>query len=516
VTTHGHTAPRKRADRHGFFAGYNELTCPDAVWTLFETGQRPICTTQKVAIPMARNRSTAGALTRLLSESSLPVYVLDGQRHLVYCNPACAEWTGIDAAQLIGARCDYHSLPQESGGEAAAAGLCPPPEVFGGQRASAVVSCHRATGELSRRWATFVPLARSEENAGVIAVVDSHDLPDHEPVASSAADEPTPAEIHQRLLAFRRDTAAPYRISQLVGDSALARRVRAQVALAVQSDASALIVGPRGSGREHVARTIHYGDSRLSAGRLLPVACPLFDAELLQTTIRDFKRRPAESPGQRPGSVMLLDVDQLPADAQNELAGFLNLPDFSLRTIATSRHPLLELAAEGQFRRDLAFALSTLVIELPALADRAEDMPLLAQLFLEEVNAAGGTQFSGFTSDVLDQFAAYPWPGNLDELADFVRQACQRAAGPLIAPADLPERIKLAADAQAFAPRPDETIVLDDFLAEIEAELIRRALARAKGNKTRAAELLGTNRARLLRRMTQIGLAGNDESDANE
>ncbi len=454
---------------------------------------------------MARNRSTAGALQRLMSESSLPVYVLDDQRRIVYCNPACVEWTGIEAAQLIGARCDYHSLPQDSDGERAAAGLCPPPEVFGGQRASAAVSCRRATGELSRRWATFVPLSHTEENAGVIAVVDGNDLSDNEPV-DSAVDELTPAEIHQRLMTFRQVTAAPYRISQLVGESALVRRVRAQVALAAHSDAGALIIGPRGSGREHVARTIHYGDSRLSAGRLLPVACPLFDAELLQTTIRDFKRRPAESAGQRAGSVMLLDVDQLPADAQIELAGFFSLPDFSLRTIATARRPLLESADEGQFRQDLAFALSTLVIELPALADRPEDIPLLAQLFLEEVNAAGGTQFSGFTSDALDRFAAYPWPGNLDELADFVRQACNRAAGPLIAPADLPERIKLSADAQAFAPRHEETIVLDDFLAEIETELIRRALARAKGNKTRAAELLGINRARLLRRMAQIGL----------
>jgi DNA-binding NtrC family response regulator len=140
------------------------------------------------------------------------------------------------------------------------------------------------------------------------------------------------------------------------------------------------------------------------------------------------------------------------------------------------------------------------------LAERREDLPLVAQLFLEEVNSQGGKQLAGFTPEALDAMHAYPWPGNLDELAATVAVAHQRAGGPQITLADLPDEIHLAAAAAARPRKPEETIVLDEFLARVERELIQRALRRAKGNKTRAARLLGMTRPRLYRRMVQLGL----------
>ena len=158
------------------------------------------------------------------------------------------------------------------------------------------------------------------------------------------------------------------------------------------------------------------------------------------------------------------------------------------------------------FRGDLAAALSTIVIELPPLAGRREDLPLLAQLFLEELNAATRRQIGGFTPAALDLLDAHAWPGNLDELAQAVAEAHRRATGREIDVADLPERLRLVGQAVAQARRPEETIVLDEYLGRVERELIRRALARAKGNKARAARLLGLTRPRLYRRMVQLGL----------
>jgi DNA-binding NtrC family response regulator len=126
-------------------------------------------------------------------------------------------------------------------------------------------------------------------------------------------------------------------------------------------------------------------------------------------------------------------------------------------------------------------------------------------MFLEDMNAAGDRQLSGFTHEALDQLAAYPWPGNMDELTEFVGYAFRRAAGPLVSAADLPDRVRFAADASSHAPRPQETIVLDEFLSEIETELIHRALQYAKGNRTKAAQLLGITRSRLLRRLEPSG-----------
>jgi DNA-binding NtrC family response regulator len=150
------------------------------------------------------------------------------------------------------------------------------------------------------------------------------------------------------------------------------------------------------------------------------------------------------------------------------------------------------------------------------LRERPTDVPLLAQHYLEEANAtphAAGR--SGFTTEALDDLTGYPWPGELAELRDVVRAAVQRSAGRQITAADLPPQIRLAEGAVAY-PRPEvQPIMLDEYLAGIEKQVLQRALAAAKQNKTKAAELLGINRARLLRRLAQLGLStaesGEDE-----
>jgi DNA-binding NtrC family response regulator len=239
---------------------------------------------------------------------------------------------------------------------------------------------------------------------------------------------------------------------------------------------------------------------------MIPLACSVLDAELIRSTVAALAAQKPAPDEIRPSTLLLNEADQLPAEVQAEVAGVLGSKSFPLRLIATARQTLSELARRGQYREDLAAVLSTIVIELPPLAERRPDIPLLAQLFLEEANARGTKQVAGFSSEALDCLDSYPWPGNVDELARMVAHAHKRAEGVQIAVGDLPERIHLAADAASYPRRPEETIVLDQFLGRIERELIRRALAQAKGNKTKAAKLLGMSRARLHRRLVQLGL----------
>jgi DNA-binding NtrC family response regulator len=172
------------------------------------------------------------------------------------------------------------------------------------------------------------------------------------------------------------------------------------------------------------------------------------------------------------------------------------------------------LASAGEFSAALAGQLSTITIELPALAERKEDLPLLAQSFLEEVNARGGKQVAGFTGEALDLLCEYSWPENLDELSAVVRQAHERSQGAEVAARNLGETIHCSAGAKVHPPRVDETIVLGEFLASVEKELIARALKRAKGNKTKAAKLLGLTRPRLYRRLVQLGMEPPDFQEA--
>jgi DNA-binding NtrC family response regulator len=205
-------------------------------------------------------------------------------------------------------------------------------------------------------------------------------------------------------------------------------------------------------------------------------------------------------------TLLLHRVDEIAAEVQVQLFELLARRPNPWRLIATAAAPLLELARRGTFHAELAALLSTVVIELPPLAARREDLPLLAQLFLEDCNAAGSRQIGGFSQAALDRLDGYAWPGNLDELAQIVSEAHGHAAGREIGEDDLPERLRLSAQAAAHPRRIEETIVLDEYLRRVERELIRRALARSKGNKARAARLLGVTRPRLYRRMLQLGL----------
>jgi DNA-binding NtrC family response regulator len=454
---------------------------------------------------MARERAIANQLTRLFAATSRPIYAVDDRRRIVYCNAACAQWLGVAVEELVDLRCDYHAGDSGNRLEDVAACLCPPPEAFGGTALHAIVNCP-TVGSISRRLAEFLPLNGTDsEQAGVLVLVEAGELQVGQE-SELIEHEPEAAALHRRLQEFTAELRAPYHIDRLVGESLEIRRVREQVSLAIDAHANVQIVGPAGSGREHVARTIHCGSDAAAAGPLMPLSCGLLDAELLQTTVVAFLQRVRDTDCQPAATLLLLDVDELGLEAQAELVAFFRVPTFPLRTIVTSRQPLLELSKQDLFLEELAFRLSSFVIELPRLADRKEDIPFLCQRLLEDFNARGGRQLSGFTASTLDQLCAMPWNGNVAELADVVRESCENAEGTQVTEADLARRVRLVESAAEVPRREEESVDLQAFLEEVERELLTRSLAQAKGNKAQAARMLGISRARLLRRVSQLGL----------
>ncbi len=460
---------------------------------------------------MARLPASARKLARLIAEASQPIYLLDHNSTLIFCNRACAEWVGVPVEMLLGQRCLYHSQVEPGSVEAAASGLAPPPEVWNSWAATALVTGGRFAQPLCRRWASFWPLKDDEgEILGLLALVQEEDWPaEGESLPSSAPGILPPdeaAHLHETLRRFHLEKAARYRMDRLVGEGLWMRRVRAQVDAAAASEANVLIVGPPGSGREHTAQAIYYATDPSQRGPLVPLDCAILPEELLQQSLSNLHRRYPPGGSVRP-TLLLLELDQLPPEMQRILEGIAARS--AVRVLATARTGLLDLAEQGLFSGELAVWLSTIVIELPPLAQRRQDIPLLAQAFLEQLNAQGGKQIRGFTPEAFDRLDAYDWPGNLDELAQVVADAYKKADGPLITPADLPKTIHLAWEAAAY-PRPTEqTIVLDEFLKKIEKELIRRAVRQAKGNKAKAARLLGLSRPRLYRLLVEHGLLEN-------
>ncbi len=459
---------------------------------------------------MATQRITTTELGKLLNSTDQPIYVLDDEFVVVFLNRACRRWLQGSAEGLLGVRCRYHTNPATSGWEATAARLCPPPGVLLGKEVTATVSAAGDDGSIKRRTARFLPLGiDAEDTIGTLAVLAGEDLAEDVESDATADVEKTPDELHNRMERFRSDAAGRYRADQLVGESPAIELARKQVELAAMSDVSALIVGPPGSGRMHTASAIHYGgDSRLTGG-LIPLACLLLGEELIYSTVKALASGGSSGEprgGLQRGSLLLSEADRIPPQVQADLAATISAKSFPLRLLATAETSLVELAKSGKYSEKLAQVLSTLTIELPPLSARRQDIPALAQMFLEEANTQGMRQLGGFLPEALDRLDAHPWQGNIDELAEVVAEAHGVAEGSLVELDDLPRRIHMAAEATAHPPRVEEKIVLDEFLARVESELIARAMTTAKGNKAQAARLLGMTRPRLYRRLMQLGM----------
>jgi DNA-binding NtrC family response regulator len=165
-----------------------------------------------------------------------------------------------------------------------------------------------------------------------------------------------------------------------------------------------------------------------------------------------------------------------------------------------------DASAAAPVDRALINFVATITIATPRLVERLDDLPILAQCFLETCNRESGKQVGSLRTDTLDELALHSWPGELDELSDVIAAAHAACDSHEVTPSHLPAVIHHAVQAASRPRKRTERIVLDDLLAQIEREAIVRALAQADGNKTEAADLLGMTRPRLYRRLVQLGL----------
>ena len=212
---------------------------------------------------MSIPRVHAAELVRLFNAAKQPIYVLDEDLTIVFLNRSCQEWLGAAAEGLLGRTCAYHSVPSVDGTDAVAAALCPPPTSLSGEIVTATVARIAEDGTPIERRARFLPIGlggEDEDVLGILAIVDATDRP-----ADSVAEQlPTTAEagpiaLHEVIRRFRQEAAARCRADRLIGQGHAMRLACRQVELAAASRSSVLLIGPPGSGRQHLAAAIHYG-----------------------------------------------------------------------------------------------------------------------------------------------------------------------------------------------------------------------------------------------------------------
>jgi DNA-binding NtrC family response regulator len=281
------------------------------------------------------------------------------------------------------------------------------------------------------------------------------------------------------------------------------------------SDASVLITGENGTGKGVVARALHAASRRTSRPLVsvnvggLPES--LFESELFGHVKGAFTDAKADRVGRfelaDSGTLFLDEIANVPLAQQAKLLRVLETGEFervgSSRTrqadvrILSATNSLLDAEVEaGRFRQDLYFRLRTVEIHLPPLRDRREDVPSLASHFLTSHAARYRKPITGFDEAAMKTLLSHAWPGNVRELDHAIEGAVLMASGPTIRAADL----GLAVPASR-APQ-----IEDMSIEEVEALLIRKALARYGGNVSRAAEALGLSRSALYRRIARFGI----------
>ena len=281
------------------------------------------------------------------------------------------------------------------------------------------------------------------------------------------------------------------------------------------SDANILITGEHGTGKEVVAQTLHRLSHRaqrnLVAVNTGALSEGTFESEIFGHVKGAFTDARADRIGRfelaNGGTLFLDEIANIPTRQQAKLLRVLETGELErvgssttrtvdVRMLSATNADLHAEAAAGRFRNDLLFRLNTVEIHLPALRERREDIPALAAHFLSRYATRYRRQIEGFDPPALQLLLSYPWPGNVRELDHTLERAVLMARGTRIGVADL------GLSAQRSASQ-----TLDDLSLEaVEAILIQKALTRAQGNITQAAEALGLSRGALYRRMEKYGL----------
>lgn len=472
---------------------------------------------------MAKKRITRN-LVQVLDGIIQPVYFIDADWLIRYCNRACLEWLACDKDTLLDRRCVFQSGADLDAGDAIAAGLCPPPGAMESQESVGVVVCLDRTGQIARRRARFITLRRKDGPVGILGILDPQDLPRNltaEEAASLAAnvqaavgaDERVALELHEKLREFCQSRFSKGGMPLLVGKSVALWRLWEQIEIASRVTSNVTIWEPPGGGASRVARAIFYGGQPHPSQCLVPLPCQELDPDILRAVLQAFGETAS---GEYLHTVILEGVDLLPLPTQEALYEIVATPKRRFRLIATSERPLEELVNRGLLVAELAHLLSPFLLAIPSLRERRQDLPLIAQALLEEQNTKGTKQVLGFAREVLDLFTQYDWPRNFEECVLVVSYAHQQATGTLVVKRDLPQEFRFTVGRRLRAVREPDVISLPQYLAQVEKELLGRAMQRARGNKTQAAKLLGLSRARLYRRLVQYNLISEEEPEEEQ
>ena len=333
----------------------------------------------------------------------------------------------------------------------------------------------------------------------------------------------TEFQAHLREMGnLRRQLEERHHYHNLVGKSAAMQRVFQTIELVAKDICAVLIEGETGTGKELVAKAIHYSGPRKDKP-FIEVHCAALSRDVIESelfgheqgaftgAVKQHKGRFELADG---GSLFLDEVDDIPLDIQVKLLRAIEAKKFErvggekslkvdVRIIAASKSDLSQRVREGRFREDLYYRLRVATVFLPPLRERKEDIPLLAEHFLRRSCASRGIPERRMSREALRVLLGYDWPGNVRQIENTVEQAVLLSPGEEIEAQSLPREIHAESNSETVQLNlaGKEKVNLPEILQQVEKQLTSWALARAGGNQARAAELLGIPRTTFRHRL---------------
>jgi DNA-binding NtrC family response regulator len=324
--------------------------------------------------------------------------------------------------------------------------------------------------------------------------------------------------LKRELELLSEDADRRYRL--VIGQSSKMKEAVETARKAATSKATVLLLGESGTGKEIVARAIHNWSERKSQP-FVAINCVGLSRELLESELFGHERGSFTGADQlkkgkmelaNGGTVFLDEIGDVSQELQAKLLRFVQEREFDrvggikairvdVRVVAATNRDLDVAVKEGRFREDLYHRLNVVPITLPPLRERREDIPALAQHFLQHCAKEVKRSLSAISDEALGRLSAYDWPGNVRELANAMERAVVLAQGPEIAPHDLPARI--------VAAQPESRSHGASYRESMDAhrrQLVMRALAQSQGNRAAAARTLGLHEKYLLRLLKNLGI----------
>lgn len=446
-------------------------------------------------------------LRHLIADPFEAMTVVDAEGKMAYISPVHEEFFGLDRGGAVGR---------------------PVRDVIDNTRLDRVLATGKAEiGRLqklrnSERVVTRIPIRRGDRIVGAIGRVMFKGPREIEELARRVNVLESEVQFYRReAAALRRNT---YGLDSLIGDSAAMRRLRAEITKVAPLEIPVLIRGESGTGKELVAHAIHRLSPRrdqqmvLVNSAALPatlVETELFGYEPGAFTGADRKGRAGKFEQADNSTIFLDEIGDTPPEVQVKLLRVLqdrrverigggNGREVDFRLITATNRNLKKMISEERFRLDLYYRISAIVIEVPPLRERIEDIPALTQHILEELAGRHGRPAPTVTEDALEFLMDQAWPGNVRQLRHEIERAivfCEDGridAATLSRYGELDTPIEIGFQAQGMpAPVIEDGRPMKEVVEELEQELVRQAMARLRGNKKRVAEELGISRTYL-------------------